>query len=317
MTSIEEFLSEVNFHELHALAESLGIIIRTTEGQKPKAEIIRRLVSDLDAKIVTNSNNIEILRDFIKKGRIQAFAFKTISVPNLLNETFINELDKYYDIIESDMYTMYQPKGLYTIPKAIWYCKLKNTNKETHFIAFQKFLKKNTLSIHTINNELMSKFGIKIDKPLLTTDISEIFRKVKNSSLEYIKVNDFKIFYSSHVAKDKFITSSTHLSSGNEKVTKNLTTRGSQQIDDLNINFFIKKGMVIDDKPLLDYMVVNATDAIINKLQEIKINLIKTQNNQYNRYKLLITKKPSIIHSYNIDTTIDDIIMLIKDINTI
>jgi len=163
----------------------------------------------------------------------------------------------------------------------------------------------------------MNRFGFQIDKPLLTIDISEIFRKVKNSNLEYIKPKNFKIFYSSHVAKDQFVTSSTHLSSGNEKVTKKIPTEEKAELDDLNINFFIKKGLAINDKPLLDYMVVNATDAIINKLQEIKINLIKPHNKQYNRYKLLITKKPNFIYSYNIDTTIDDIIMLIKDINTI
>lgn len=318
MTTIEEFLIEVNIHELYYLAESLGVVIKTGTGQKTKAQITRELASELDAKIVTNPNNIKILREFIKKGRIQAFAFKTKPVPNVLNEIFISELEKFYDTTECENYIMYEPKELFKIPKAVWYCKLKNTNDESHFIAFQKFLKKDTLSIHTINNELMSRFGLQIDKPLLTTSIIEIFRKIKNKNLEYTKINDFKIFYASHVAKDRFITSSTHLSSGNEKVTKNLKIKEEDQRDDLDINLFIKNGMAIDDKSLLDYMVVNTTNAIIDKLQEIKINLIKIiEKDKYIRYKILITNQPNIIHLYNIDTTIDDIILLIKDINAI
>ncbi|MGD9623903.1 MAG: hypothetical protein AB7U51_04520 [Arcobacter sp.] len=59
-------------------------------------------------------------------------------------------------------------------------------------------------------------------------------------------------------------------------------------------------------------------EVIIDKLQEIKINLIKiVGKNNYIRYKILITNQPNIIHLYNIDTTIDDIILLIKDINDI
>lgn len=318
MSTIEEFLLESNFYELYALAETLGVAIRTGTGQKTKQILSRELASDLDARIVTHTNNIQILKDFILKGRIQAFGFTATNTPNNVNGLFQVNLDEHFDIIEHTNYTMYEPKRLFNIPKAIWFCKLKNEREDDNinkFIAFQKFQKKDTLRMQTISTELFSKFGMTFERPLLRTNIKEIFQKVKNESLEYIG-SDFKVFYSSHISKDKLITSSTHLSSGNEKITKDLSLRDDEEIDDIDINYFIKNGEIVAEDDLLSYMVINAPQRIVDKLKEIKINLIKkTTNENYDRYKLLIT--PTIIHTYNIDTTIDDIILIISDLNNI
>lgn len=318
MSTIEEFLFESNFYELHALAETLEVSIRTGTGQKTKQILSRELASDLDARIVTHPNNIQILKDFILKGRMQAIGFIATNTPNNNNGLFQVDLNEHFDVKEYANYIIYEPKRLFDIPKAIWFCKLKNesvTDSINRFIAFQKFQKRDTLTIANIGSELSSKFGMTINGSLLQIDIKEIFQKIKNETLEYTG-NDFKLFYSSHISKDELITSSTHLSSGNEKITKDLSLRDGDEIDDIDINYFIKSEEIDTEDDLLSYMVINAPQRIIDKVREIKVNLIKrTATANYDRYKLLIT--PKTIYTYNIDTTIDDIILIISDLNTL